>query len=105
MGKGKANACGLAHTRLIQQCPAACSQCSLAEAHCVARTPPAFDCNAAFNNWKAAWSQEKKGWCCQHAHKGCNSAATQTSFPFDCNAMNQNKNKLLRILRSRIQPI
>merc|ERR1712217_572371 len=68
----------------MEQCSSACSQYTLADAHCTVQTPPAFDCNAALNNWKAAWSQAKKAWCCQHAHKGCDIQPIQT--PFDCNA-------------------
>merc|ERR1712232_1540652 len=80
----KPNACGLAHTRLIEQCSDECGQCTLAESRCVVQTPADFDCNAALNNWKAAWSHEKKSWCCQREHKGCDPATH--SFPFDCNA-------------------
>jgi len=30
-----------------------------------------FDCQAALTNWRAAWSDPKKEWCCKHEEKGC----------------------------------
>lgn len=30
-----------------------------------------FDCDAAYNNWKAAWSMKKKRYCCEHTGRGC----------------------------------
>merc|ERR1712039_50955 len=80
------NACAAAHSRLMEQCSSACRQCTLADSHCVVRPQPVFDCNAALNNWKAAWSRAKKDWCCQHEQKGCDHPITTSSFPFDCNA-------------------
>jgi len=46
-----------------------------------------FDCAAAFANWQAAWSPEKKSWCCANAGLGC-APPTPTQLPaaFDCSA-------------------
>lgn len=30
-----------------------------------------FDCDAALNNFRAAWSEPKKKWCCMYEDKGC----------------------------------
>lgn len=47
-----------------------------AEAARVAPAAPAdaameTDCNEGLANWQAAWSAEKKAWCCAHHSKGC----------------------------------
>lgn len=45
-----------------------------------------FNCDTAFNNWRAAWSDAKKMWCCRQAKRGCVDANVTTSEPFDCDA-------------------
>mmetsp|Transcript_40198 Transcript_40198/g.124091 ORF Transcript_40198/g.124091 Transcript_40198/m.124091 type:complete len:201 (+) Transcript_40198:90-692(+) len=48
-----------------------------------------FDCNAAYNNWKAAWSAKKKDFCCKVHQRGCPKAphgSSTTSFAFNCDA-------------------
>jgi len=34
-------------------------------------TSAAFDCEAAFFNWRRAWSQKKREWCCNRFGRGC----------------------------------
>jgi hypothetical protein len=48
-----------------------------------AATSIPFDCEAAYGNWTAAWSVEKKHWCCDYKDRGCE---TTTSLPYDCAA-------------------
>jgi len=45
-----------------------------------AEASPAFDC-AAPPRRQQAWSDEKKGWCCEHESKGCNPSLEDA---FDC---------------------
>jgi len=45
-----------------------------------------FNCDTAFNNWRAAWSDAKKMWCCQRTQRGCVEANATASEPFDCDA-------------------
>ena len=37
-----------------------------------------YDCDAGVWNWQAAWSSNKKAFCCQHFQRGC-SATRKTS--------------------------
>merc|ERR1712113_614065 len=46
-------------------------------------TSEPYDCNAGYSNWQAGWSADKKTWCCQNKHMGCEEAASE---PFDCEA-------------------
>ncbi|CAJ1337675.1 unnamed protein product [Effrenium voratum] len=39
-----------------------------------------FDCGAAYGNWQAAWSFDKKRWCCENQQRGC----PETSRAYDC---------------------
>jgi len=78
----KKNACTLAHSTVLLQCPA-CAACTLAAAGCAAPAAAApgelsYDCNFGFSNWARAWSAAKKVWCCNHNGRGCGDAATST---------------------------
>lgn len=77
----KKNACTLAHSTVLLQCPA-CAACTLAAAGCAAPAAAApgelsYDCNFGFSNWARAWSAAKKVWCCNHTGRGCGDAATR----------------------------
>jgi len=74
----KKNACTLAHSTVLLQCPA-CAACTLAAAGCAAPAAAApgelsYDCNFGFSNWERAWSAAKKVWCCNHKGRGCGTA-------------------------------
>eukprot|EP00930_Biecheleria_cincta_P035165 TRINITY_DN2420_c1_g1_i3.p1 TRINITY_DN2420_c1_g1~~TRINITY_DN2420_c1_g1_i3.p1 ORF type:complete len:1208 (-),score=202.03 TRINITY_DN2420_c1_g1_i3:338-3961(-) len=43
-----------------------------------------WNCDAALNNFKLAWSQMKKDWCCTNEKKGCESGTNEAEF--DCDA-------------------
>jgi hypothetical protein len=95
---GTSTACASAHVLVQLQCPN-CFYCKLEDTGCVAKAvpvqkPPAvhlpskaeatgetdpFDCVAGFFDWKTAWSNEKKAWCCKHKRRGCDGI-------FDCKA-------------------
>ncbi|CAK0861296.1 unnamed protein product [Prorocentrum cordatum] len=50
-------------------------------------SPPAllhrrFDCNHGYEHWESdlvGWSEPKKAWCCERAHRGCGTTSTPTS--------------------------
>lgn len=69
---GRGNACALAYSQVQVDCDV-CRACSIGEAGCTVHvdTSPAFDCNAALNNFFRAWSPAKKHWCCTQQGKGC----------------------------------
>mmetsp|Transcript_44512 Transcript_44512/g.139504 ORF Transcript_44512/g.139504 Transcript_44512/m.139504 type:complete len:693 (-) Transcript_44512:144-2222(-) len=46
------------------------------------RTSAPFDCLAAYRNWKLAWSDAKKQWCCRYRGRGCGNNPLE---PYDCN--------------------
>ncbi|CAE7487656.1 Ide, partial [Symbiodinium pilosum] len=70
--KGRGNACALAYSQVQVDCDV-CRACSIEDAGCTVHvdTSPAFDCNAALNNFFRAWSPAKKQWCCTQQGKGC----------------------------------
>lgn len=43
--------------------------------------PVVFDCAAGYWNWQAAWSWEKKDWCCEQHGVGCPIMATTSPDP------------------------
>ena len=69
---GRHDACALAYSKVQVECDV-CRACSIEEIGCEVHvsTSPAFDCDAAFNNFFRAWSPAKKQWCCTVKHKGC----------------------------------
>lgn len=41
-----------------------------------------FDCNHGYEHWESdlvGWSEPKKAWCCERAHRGCGTTSTPTS--------------------------
>jgi len=56
--------------------------CSKGFAACEQDDTPDYDCEAAYPNWRTAWSAEKQGWCCAHYKRGCQEAS------YDCDASN-----------------
>jgi len=69
---GHHNACALAYSKVQVDCDI-CKACSIESAGCEVdvATSAAFDCDAAFNNFRRAWSPAKKHWCCTVQKKGC----------------------------------
>ncbi|CAE7395141.1 Spon1, partial [Symbiodinium sp. CCMP2456] len=43
--------------------------------------PPLFNCHAGLWNFRKAWSQEKKDWCCDREHLGCESEPDVVILP------------------------
>lgn len=41
----------------------------------VPSTTKQYDCSAGYFSWRAAWSAEKKDWCCFHQQRGCELSA------------------------------
>jgi len=49
--------------------------CSNGFAACEQSDNPEYDCEAAYPNWREAWSAEKQEWCCAHYKRGCHEAS------------------------------
>jgi hypothetical protein len=63
--------------------------CSNGFAACEQDYNPDYDCEAAYPNWRTAWSTEKQDWCCDHYKRGCQEASSSVSqsegaASFDC---------------------
>jgi hypothetical protein len=45
-----------------------------------------FDCDHEFSHWRAAWTDRKMDWCCDHYDKGCKHSTEKEKY--DCNTTN-----------------
>lgn len=56
---------------------------------------PDYDCEAAYPNWRTAWSAAKQEWCCDHYKRGCQElpstgSQSEGAASFDCSLDAQN---------------
>jgi len=45
-----------------------------------------FNCEVGAAQWQHEWSEAKKAYCCQHAHRGCTASTTPCPADYDCDA-------------------
>jgi len=81
--KGKPDSCRQSVATVHQMCPA-CGGCTAAEI-CDAEAGDAegkeYDCMNGLFNWRKAWTDGKKAWCCKHEDRGCEGG---DGAPYDC---------------------
>ena len=41
-----------------------------------------FDCDDGFNDWRSAWSDDKKHWCCHNEGRGCQFDVVSHDVPY-----------------------